>query len=165
MKNQMNQDGLPRDTLLTNIKSALLRRREENTGLGIQTKDNVFDSRLLAIYGEEFLCGKLPGSTRSTSINEAAWDIRTADGKTVQVKSRAVYLHNVDAIHIDFKENLNFDFLFLLLVDEGLKHLCTSLIRKERLAPLLFQNKKGGFRMRDIRRRYLEYQALSEDAF
>ena len=148
------------DQKLMKIRDALIRRRNENTDLGVEAKDNVFDTRLLALYGEEFCQSRHPNSKRAQGVNEAGWDLLLDDGRRVQVKTRAVYSHNNDGIHIDFNVDPAFDCLYLLLVDESLKHMCSVLIERQALEKVWTSRKNGGFRLSSIRSKYAFYAKL-----
>ncbi len=147
----------PESSLLSRIRELLLRRRIENKEVGIDDRDNIFDTKLLCILGEE-LCRAQYGAKRAEAVNQKDWDLIAPQGRKIQVKTRAVYRHNADGIHIDFKA-LTFDDLYLVLVDEQLNLLGEGLIAKERLAQLVAHEKSGKLRLRDIRRRYMEYLA------
>ncbi|WP_147445448.1 hypothetical protein [Corallococcus aberystwythensis] len=152
----------PDSLLLSRIRELLLRRRIENKEVGIDDRDNIFDTKLLCILGEE-LCRTRHGAKRAKAVNQEGWDLVDAQGRKIQVKTRAVYRHNADGIHIDFKA-LAFDDFYLVLVDEELNLLGEGLIAKERLARVVAHEKSGKLRLRDIRRRHAEYLALVQKA-
>ncbi|MBZ4411234.1 hypothetical protein K8640_23760 [Myxococcus sp. XM-1-1-1] len=150
----------PDSALLSRIRELLLRRRIENKEVGIRDRDNIFDTKLLCILGEELCCARY-GAKRAEVVNQEDWDLIAPRGQKIQVKTRAVYRHNTDGIHIDFKA-LNFDDLYLVLVDEQLNILGEGLIAKKRLVLLVAHESSGKLRLRDIRRRYKEYLAFAQ---
>ncbi len=141
------------------IKDVLINRTKENTEIGLTAKENRLDSKLFGLYGE-LLAEIKTGGKKSDQVNQSVWDLIDNNGKTYQVKSRAIYSSNNDGIHIDFK-NLEFDFLFLLVVDEDMNHLAEMLLTRDTLDSLCRFEKSKKFRLRDIRTKYKVYLKYS----
>lgn len=150
------------DLKIERIRQALLGRRDENIELGIAPRDNTFDSKLLGVFGEE-LCVSLTGADRAARVNETDWDLKTKEGKRIQVKTRAVYEHNKDLIHIDFK-TLDFDVLFLVLVDTKMEFKLKTFIPVEQLQKLVKDRNDNSFRLESIRTKYSEYKRYGRDS-
>ena len=140
---------------LAQIRQILVTRRKENLAIGIDG-GGVFDTKVLALYGEQFIAARFPGARIAETINNASWDVKLPDGKTIQVKTRAVYHHNNDAIHIDFSD-VRFDFLFLLVVNESMDHLAELLIPARDLLTLLRPHARGQ-RLQSVRTSYASWK-------
>lgn len=149
--------------LLERIKSALTNRLRVNSELGLSETENRLDSKLFGLYGE-LLAEIRTGGQRADQVNQASYDLETSQGITIQVKARAIYESNNDGIHIDFK-SLDFDYLFLLVVNESLEHLAEIYLSKESLKELCHLEKSGKYRLRNIRTRYTEYTQRNSDFF
>jgi hypothetical protein len=142
------------------IKLELIRRRESNAQLGIATRDNIFDTKLLAVYGEIYTQSLFPGCSRSDLVNQKVWDLKMSDGKTIQVKTRTVYAHNRDSINIDFKE-LAFDYLMIILLDEKMNHLSDLFLSLDQLTKEIRPKKGGGYRLSNLRTRHQTFKTTN----